>query len=74
MTLRAYVFAVLFAITTSTAWCLWQWHDDTLVDWLDAPRRMRSQTRADHAASILFAAARVTLALAALELLRARKP
>lgn len=71
MNRRAYWLSILFAALSSFSYLLWCWHDETLAEWNRgaAPNVMRKQTKADHAASIGYALARVVLVMGLLELI-----
>lgn len=71
MTRRAYWFSVAFAILSSFSYVLWCWHDQTMAMWGGdtRPSVMREQTKADHAAAIGYALARVAFVMGLLELI-----
>lgn len=68
MNRRHYWLSAAFAVLSSFSYMLWSWHDTTCTDCLSNPSARREQTRADRAASVGYALARVLLALALLEL------
>lgn len=62
---RIYWLSIIFSVSVSGSLLLWGWHDKTMSRWDGSD--MRQQTRADHAAAIGFAIARVALAILLLE-------
>jgi len=65
MNQRIYRISIVFSIFFSGSLLLWGWHDKTSAQWDGA--NMRDQTRADHAAAVGFAIARVILTILLLE-------
>jgi hypothetical protein len=69
VTRRGYWLAVVFSSLSSFSYLLWGWHDETMTSWIPYSA-VRAQTRADHAAAIGFALARIALTIGFLELLK----